>query len=74
MRVYLDSFPAGFSSFPIFYDHKQLAMLQGNRIVQEILEEKEQLRNDYKKVVEMLPELAKFTQEQFNQMVVVSWS
>jgi histone-lysine N-methyltransferase SETD3 len=59
-KSYLDILPKDYSSFPIFYTDEELTALEGSPFLQQILEKKEDMRRDYFKICNYLPEFAKF--------------
>ena len=49
-RFYFDLLPQDYSNFPIFYTDKELDYLKGSPFLSQILEKKEDMKMDYKKI------------------------
>ena len=59
-KYYFDLLPKDFSNFPIFYQKKELEYLKGSPLLQQIMESKEDLKKDYNKLCEILPNFNQF--------------
>ena len=64
-RYYFDLLPKDFSNFPIFYTNKELEYLKGSPFLSQILEKKEDMKNDYQKLCEYLPDFKQFSYLKF---------
>ena len=64
-RFYFDLLPQDYSNFPIFYTDKELEYLKGSPFLSQILEKKEDMKMDYKKICEYLPDFSKFSYLKF---------
>ena len=59
-KYYFDLLPNDFSNFPIFYTKKELEYLKGSPFLSQILEKKKDIKSDYNKLCEYLPDFKKF--------------
>ena len=64
-KYYFDLLPRDFSNFPIFYTNKELELLKGSPFLTQILEKKEDMRADYNKLCEYLPDFKQFSYLKF---------
>ena len=64
-KYYFDLLPKDFSNFPIFYTNKELENLKGSPFLSQILEKKEDMKNDYNKICEYLPDFKQFSYLKF---------
>ena len=64
-KYYFDLLPKDFSNFPIFYSNKELDYLKGSPFLSQILEKKEDMKNDYNKLCEYLPDFKQFSYLKF---------
>ena len=64
-KYYFDLLPKDFSNFPIFYTNKELDYLKGSPFLSQILEKKEDMKNDYNKLCEYLPDFKQFSYLKF---------
>ena len=64
-KYYFNLFPKDFSNFPIFYTKKELECFQGSPFLPQILEKKEDMKNDYNKICSYLPEFKQFPYAKF---------
>ena len=64
-KYYFDLLPKDFTNFPIFYTNKELDYLKGSPFLSQILEKKEDMKNDYNKLCEYLPDFKKFSYLKF---------
>ena len=64
-RFYFDLLPQDYSNFPIFYTDKELEYLKGSPFLSQILEKKEDMKMDYKKICEYIPDFSKFSYLKF---------
>ena len=66
-KYYFDLLPKDFSNFPIFYTNKELEYLKGSPFLLQILEKKEDMKSDYAKLCEYLPDFRQFSYLKFCQ-------
>ena len=66
-KYYFDLLPHDFSNFPIFYTTKELEYLKGSPFLYQILEKKEDMKSDYNKLCEYLPDFKQFSFIKFCQ-------
>ena len=59
-KYYFDLLPKDYSNFPIFYTNKELECLKGSPFLPQILEKKEDMKADYNKLCEYLPDYKQF--------------
>ena len=64
-KYYFDLLPKDYSNFPIFYTNKELDYLKGSPFLSQILEKKEDMKNDYNKLCEYLPDYKQFSYLKF---------
>ena len=64
-KYYFDLLPKDYSNFPIFYTNKELEYLKGSPFLSQILEKKEDMKNDYNKLCEYLPDFKQFSYLKF---------
>jgi histone-lysine N-methyltransferase SETD3 len=64
-KYYFDLMPKDYSNFPIFYKNKELEYLKGSPFLSQILEKKEDMKNDYNKLCEYLPDFKQFSYNKF---------
>ena len=64
-KYYFDLLPKDFSNFQIFYQKKELEYLKGSPFLDQILEKKEDMKNDYNKLCEYLPNFNQFSFSKF---------
>jgi histone-lysine N-methyltransferase SETD3 len=64
-KYYFDLLPKDYSNFPIFYTNKELEYLKGSPFLSQILEKKEDMKNDYNKLCEYLPDYKQFSYLKF---------
>ena len=64
-KYYFDLLPKDFSNFPIFYTNKELEYLKGSPFLSQILEKKEDMKSDYNKICEYLPDFKQFSYLKF---------
>ena len=60
-KFYFDLLPKDFSNFPIFYTNKELEYLKGSPFLNQIYEKKIELKLDYEKICEHIPQFAQFS-------------
>ena len=60
-KYYFDLLPKDFSNFPTFYTNRELEYLKGSPFLQQILEKKEDMKIDYNKLCEYLPDYKQFS-------------
>ena len=64
-KYYFDLLPHDYSNFPIFYTNKELDYLKGSPFLSQILEKKEDMKADYNKLCEYLPDYKQFSYLKF---------
>ena len=64
-KYYFDLLPHDYSNFPIFYTNKELDFLKGSPFLSQILEKKEDMKSDYNKLCEYLPDYKQFSYLKF---------
>ena len=64
-KYYFDLLPKEYSNFPVFYKKEELEYLKGSPFYDQILEKKEDMKNDYNKICEYLPDFNQFTFSKF---------
>ena len=64
-KYYFDLLPKDYSNFPIFYKNNELEYLKGSPFYAQILEKKEDIRKDYNKLCEHLPDFNQFPFSKF---------
>jgi len=64
-KYYFDLLPKDYSNFPIFYTNKELEYLKGSPFLSQILEKKEDMKADYNKLCEYLPDYKQFSYLKF---------
>ena len=64
-KYYFDLLPKDYSNFPIFYTNKELDYLKGSPFLSQILEKKEDMKADYNKLCEYLPDYKQFSYLKF---------
>ena len=64
-KYYFDLLPHDYSNFPIFYTNKELDCLKGSPFLSQILEKKEDMKSDYNKLCEYLPDYKQFSYLKF---------
>jgi histone-lysine N-methyltransferase SETD3 len=64
-KYYFDLLPTDFSNFPIFYTNKELEYFKGSPFLDQIIEKKDDMKNDYKKLCEYLPDFKQFSYLKF---------
>ena len=60
-KYYFDLLPKDYSNFPIFYKNNELEYLKGSPFYAQILEKKEDIKKDYNKLCEHLPDFNQFS-------------
>ena len=64
-KYYFDLLPKDYRNFPIFYTNKELDYLKGSPFLAQILEKKEDMKADYNKLCEYLPDYKQFSYLKF---------
>ena len=64
-KYYFDLLPKDYSNFPIFYKNNELEYLKGSPFLEQIKEKKEDMKNDYNKLCEHLPNFNQFSFNKF---------
>ena len=70
-KYYFDLLPKDFKNFPVFYTKEELEYLKGSPFLTQILEKKKDMKNDYNKLCEYLPEYKKFKFNKFKEARVL---
>ena len=70
-KYYFDLFPKNFSNFPVFYTKEELEYLKGSPFLNQILEKKQEMKNDYIKICEYIPNFKQFKFSQFKEARVL---
>jgi len=64
-KYYFDILPKDYTNFPIFFNEKELNMLKGSPFLNTILEKKEDIQKDYKRICEFLPDFKQHSFKSF---------
>ena len=64
-KYYFDLLPKDYTNFPIFYKNNELEYLKGSPFYAQILEKKEDIKKDYNKLCEHLPDFNQFSFSKF---------
>lgn len=67
---YLDILPKSLSTFPIFYNADEKAWLKGSPFLKQIEEKIEDIKDDYRTLVEVAPEYEEFSLQEFSEVRV----
>ena len=59
-KYYFDLLPKFFNNFPVFYTKEELGYLKGSPFLEQILEKKKEMKNDYYKICEHISDFKKF--------------
>ena len=70
-KYYFDLFPKNFSNFPVFYTKEELEYLKGSPFLNQILEKKQEMKNDYIKLCEYIPNFKQFKFSKFKEARVL---
>ena len=60
-KFYFDLLPKDFSNFPIFYTDKEMEYLKGSPFLNQIYEKKIELKLDYERICEHIPQFEQFS-------------
>ena len=73
-KFYFDILPKDFSSFPIFFNEKELEYLKGSPTLNQILNKKKDIKEDYDKLCKNIKEFSKFSFQKFceSRMIISS--
>ena len=55
-RNYFEILPKDYTNFPIFYTQEELDLLKGSPFLSTILDKKDDIKKDYDKICEMIPD------------------
>ena len=69
-KYYFDLLPKKFDNFPIFYNKEELGYLKGSPFLNQILEKKKEMKNDYYKICEYIPDFKRFKYNKFKEFLV----
>ena len=70
-RFYFDLLPQDYSNFPIFYTDKELEYLKGSPFLNQILDKKKDLKNDYDTLCMYINDFNKFDFKKFCEIRMV---
>ena len=70
-KYYFDLLPKKFENFPIFYNKEELGYLKGSPFLNQILEKKKEMKNDYYKICEYIPDFKRFKYNKFKEARVL---
>eukprot|EP00826_Nyctotherus_ovalis_P025624 TRINITY_DN1987_c0_g1_i5.p1 TRINITY_DN1987_c0_g1~~TRINITY_DN1987_c0_g1_i5.p1 ORF type:complete len:565 (+),score=157.58 TRINITY_DN1987_c0_g1_i5:256-1950(+) len=73
-KPYMDVYPRDVSTFPIFYTKEERKLLQGSVMNSHIDDEIEEVRQEYTKIVQAVPEFKLFTLDEYmrNKTLIIS--
>jgi len=73
-KPYMDVYPRDVSCFPMFYSKEERKLLRGSIMISHIDDEIEEIEQEYKKIVEAVPEFKQFTLEEYmkNKTLIIS--
>ena len=73
-KPYMDVYPRIGTIFPIFYNDHEKSLLKGTPMLDQIDSEYRILSEEYKRLVQAIPEFSEFTEEEYirNKVIVVS--
>ncbi|MDR3736658.1 MAG: SET domain-containing protein [Acidobacteriaceae bacterium] len=73
-KPYLDVYPRLANGFPMFYSEYEKSLLKGTPMLEHIASETGQIKEEYLRILEAVPEFKKFTCEEYirNKVLVVS--
>ena len=64
-KFYFDLLPKDFSIFPVFYTEKELELLTGSPFLKQILEKRVEMKSDYDKICNNIPEFSQYSYIKF---------
>ena len=70
-KYYFDLLPKFFNNFPVFYTKEELGYLKGSPFLNQILEKKKEMKNDYYKICERISDFKKFKYIKFKEARVL---
>ena len=70
-KYYFDLLPKDFKNFPVFYTKEELGYLKGSPFLSQILDKKKDMKNDYIKLCEYIPEFKQFKFSKFKEARVL---
>ena len=70
-KYYFDLLPKDFNNFPVFYTKEELEYLKGSPFLSQILEKKKDMKNDYNKLCEYIPDFRQFKFNKFKEARVL---
>ena len=73
-KPYLDVYPRLASNFPLFYSESEKSMLKGSPMLDHISSEYNQIKEEYYRILGVVPDFKQFTPEEYirNKVLVVS--
>ncbi|KAL4456512.1 hypothetical protein ABPG74_000619 [Tetrahymena malaccensis] len=74
-KAYIESLPTDLSSFPALFSDEELQYLEGTAALKLVQEQKEDIKNDYETISQLIPEFKQeFSMEQFRWAFLCSHS
>jgi len=70
-KYYFDLLPKDFKNFPVFYTKEELEYLKGSSFLSQILEKKKDMKIDYNKLCEYIPNFKQFKFNKFKEARVL---
>ena len=70
-KYYFDLLPKDFKNFPVFYTKEELEYLKGSPCLSQILEKKKDMKIDYNKLCEYIPNFKQFKFNRFKEARVL---
>ena len=70
-KYYFDLLPKIFDNFPVFYNKEELGYLKGSPFLNQILDKKKEMKNDYYKICEYIPDFKRFKYNKFKEARVL---
>ena len=70
-KYYFDLLPKDFKNFPVFYTKEELEYLKGSPFLSQILEKKKDMKIDYNKLCEYIPNFKQFKFNKFKEARVL---
>ena len=66
-RPYLDVYPKDVSCFPMFYTEEEKNMIKGSEMLKQVYDELEEIKSEYSKIAEAVPEFKQFSLEEYTR-------
>ena len=67
-KSYFDIIPKDYSNFPIFFTEEDLNLLKGSPFLQTILEKKDDIEKDYKRICDLVPGFDMHSFKEFSEI------